>query len=77
MNKIFEQKLKLFSYPSVLTFILGAQKETIMQGTKIHSSTRNYEWNLERMTNSSQSTHPVGQMILKELLQDVIILYTG
>ena len=30
------------------------------RGQKFHSWARNYEWNLERTSNSSQSTHPVG-----------------
>ena len=29
---------------------------------KFHSSACNYEWNLERTSNSSQSTHPVGRV---------------
>ena len=31
------------------------------RGQKFHLSARNYEWNLERTSNSSQSTRPVGQ----------------
>ena len=30
-----------------------------IRGPKFHSSVRNYEWNLERTSNSSQSTRPV------------------
>ena len=32
------------------------------RGQKFHSSARNYEWNLERTSNSSQSTRPVGKV---------------
>ena len=38
------------------------QTENINRGQKLHSSPRNYEWNLERTSNSSQSTHPVGRV---------------
>ena len=41
------------------------------QGTTFHSSAHNYEWNLERMSNSSQSTPPVGRVLWKELLEEV------
>ena len=40
------------------------------QGTKFHLSTQNYEWNLERTGNSSQST-----LLWKELLEEVNITY--
>ena len=33
---------------------------TMLRGQKFHSSARNYEWNLERISNSSQSHCPVG-----------------
>ena len=33
----------------------------------------NYKWNIERMSNSSQSTCPVGQVLLEKLLQEVIL----
>ena len=39
---------------------------------KIHSSSRNYKWNLERTSNSSQSTCPVGQVLWEDLLEEVI-----
>ena len=32
------------------------------RGQKFHLSARNYEWNLERTSNSSQSTRPVGRV---------------
>ena len=35
---------------------------------KFHTSAPNYEWNLERTSDSSQSTHPVGQVLWEELL---------
>ena len=38
------------------------------------NSTPNYEWNLARMSNSTQSTGPVGQVLRKELLEEVILL---
>ena len=34
----------------------------LTRGQKFHSSARNYEWNLERTSNSSQSTCPVGRV---------------
>ena len=39
-----------------------------VQGTKFHSSARNYKLNLERTSNSSQSTCPVGRVLWEELL---------
>ena len=45
----------------------------LLRGQKFHSSTRNYEWNLERTSNSSQSTCPVGRVLCKELLEEVIL----
>ena len=48
----------------------------LLQGTKFHSSARNYEWNLERTCNSSQSTHPVGRVFWEELLGRHITYYS-
>ena len=31
MNKIFEHKIEIFSYPSVLTYVLGAQKNRLIE----------------------------------------------
>ena len=45
-------------------------------GQKFHSSASNYEWNLEKTSNSSQSTHPVGRVLWKELLEEVILHIT-
>ena len=36
-----------------------------VRGQKFHSSTRNYEWNLDRTSNSSQSTRPIGTSFWK------------
>ena len=44
------------------------------RGQKFHLSARYYEWNLERTSNSSQSTHPTGQVLWEELLEEVILL---
>ena len=46
------------------------------RGQIFHSSALNYEWNLGRTSNSSQSTHPVGQVLCKELLEEVILHIT-
>ena len=40
-----------------------------------HSSTRNYEWNLERTSNSSKSTRPTGQSALGSMTQGSHIRY--
>ena len=42
------------------------------RGQKFHSSARNYEWNLEKTSNSSQSPRPTGPVLLEELLEEVI-----
>ena len=46
------------------------------QGTKFHSSARNYEWNLENTSLSSQSTRPVRWVLWEELLEEVILHFT-
>ena len=47
-----------------------------LRAQKLYSSARNYEWNLERMSNSSQSTRPVGRVLLEEILEEVILHIT-
>ena len=51
-------------------------KPMTVRGQKLHSSACNYEWNLERTSNSSQSTRPVGKVLWEELLDEVIINIT-
>ena len=46
------------------------------RGQKFHLSTHNYELNLEWMSNSSQSTRPVGRVLWEELLEEVILHIT-
>ena len=41
---------------------------TLSRGQKFHLSALNYEWNLEMMNNSSQSTRPVGWVLWEEWL---------
>ena len=55
--------------------VLGFTAYLYGQG-KFHLSAHNYEGSLERMSNSSQSTHPVGQVLWKELLEEVILHIT-
>ena len=43
---------------------------------KFHSSARNYEWNLERMSNSSQSIHPTVWVLWEELRGSYITYYS-
>ena len=43
---------------------------TVTRGQNFHSSARNYQLNLKRMSNSSQSTRPT------ELLEEVILHIT-
>ena len=45
-----------------------------MQGTKIPLAACKYEWNLEKTSNSSQSTRPTGRVLWKELLEAVMLL---
>ena len=46
---------------------------------KFYLSARNHKWNLDRMSNSSQSTRPTGWVLWEELLKEfclfVLILY--
>ena len=49
-----------------------AQMSLSNQETKI----RNYEWNLERTSNSSHRTHPVRRVLLKGLLEEVLLHIT-
>ena len=46
------------------------------QGTKFHLYARNYKLNLERMSNSFQSTRPIGRVLWIELLEEVILHIT-
>ena len=46
------------------------------RGQKIHSSARDYEWNLERTSNSSQSTRPVGRVLWEEYMEEVVLYIT-
>ena len=43
-------------------FCLSKAIKTYSRGQKFHSPARNYKWNLERTSNSSQSTRPVGRV---------------
>ena len=47
----------------------------MLRGQKFHLSARNYEWNLERTSNSSQSTHPTGRVLWEELPEGSHITY--
>ena len=49
---------------------------TNSRGQKIHSSTCNYEGNLERTSNSSKSSRPVVPVLWEELLKGVILHIT-
>ena len=44
----------------------------LFRGQKFHLSARNYQGNPERMSNSSQSSRPKGQVLWEELLEEVI-----
>ena len=46
------------------------------RGQKFHLSARYYKSNLERMSNSSQSTRPTGRVLWEELLEEVILHIT-
>ena len=48
----------------------------IYRGQKFHSSALSYELNLERTSNSSQSTHPVGLVLWEESLEEFILHIT-
>ena len=48
------------------------KKKNDRRGQKFHTSPRNFKWNLERMSYSSQCTHPVGQSV-----QDFLSIFTG
>ena len=45
----------------------------LSRGQKFHSSACNYERNLEKMSNSFQSTRPAGRVLWEELLEEVIL----
>ena len=52
------------------------ERFNIYRGQKFHPSARNYEWNLERTSNSPQSTCPEGTVLWEELLGEVILHIT-
>ena len=47
-----------------------------MHGQNFHWSARNYKCNLERMSNSSKSTRPVGRVLWEELFEELILHIT-
>ena len=48
----------------------------LSRGQKFHLSARNYEWNLERTSNSYQSNHPTGRVLWEELRGSHITCYS-
>ena len=42
------------------------------RGRKFHLSAHNYDKNLERTSNSSQSTCPIGQVLWEDLLEVIL-----
>ena len=59
-------------WPKLNIYHPGRKRGINYRGQKFSSSACNYEWNLERMSNSSQSTRPVGRVLREELLVEVI-----
>ena len=47
----------------------GPEDPNCISGQKLHSSARNCEWNLERMSNSFQSTRTLGRVLWKRITQ--------
>ena len=69
--EVGQQSIQEWWYePLVLSHIDMHNMHAQLSGDK--KSTSNYEWNLERMSNSSQSTRPVGRVLWEELLVEVI-----
>ena len=61
----------------IIHFLKVSCKDQITsRGQRFHSSARNYEGNLERTSNSSQSTRPIGRVLWEELLKEVILHIT-
>ena len=56
----------------IIYLLLSCQR--VSREQKFHSSARNYKWNLERTSNSCQSTHSAGRVLWEELLEEVILL---
>ena len=55
---------------------LTTNKDGAARGKNFHSSACNYERNLERMSNSSQSFRPVGRVLWQEKLEAVVLHIT-
>ena len=49
--------------------VLYGQSHVKHRGQKFHSSAHNYELNLEKMSDSSQSTRPIGGVLWEELVE--------
>ena len=66
--------VKLYAVLAWLSFLNNLEASwykiwKLIRGQKFHSFARNYKWNLERASNSSQSTLPVGRVLWEELLE--------
>ena len=74
---MFAYEINKAFYMIYTMFLMNNQKKrSIYRGQKFQSSARNYEWNLERMSNSSQSTSPAGWVLWEELFEEVILHIT-
>ena len=60
-------------FPNVDSHPQNTELGRLYRGQKFHSSACNYEQNLERTSNSSQSTRPAGRVLWEELLKEVIL----
>ena len=55
--------------------LMGHFCHVTFRGQKFHSSASNYECNLERMSNSSQSTRPVGVEVILHITPICTVLH--
>ena len=70
-------RLTLYPIETPINTFTNSSGKSVCRGQKIHLSTRNYEWTLERTSNSSQSTGPVGRVLWEELFEEFILHITS
>ena len=66
-----------FIYCTITKSPQGGLRVNDVRGQNFHSPARNYEWNLESTSNSSQSTHPVERVLWEEILEKVKLHITS
>ena len=76
MDKDCLQGHNTVTRPAVSLELATLPFQVKLRGQRFNSSARSYEWNLERTSNSPNSSCPVGWVLWDELLKEVILHIT-